>query len=188
MLSLSSGKRQEVMKYILENLSTCRIDPETGADISPEEDNLDAAFASEMLDQLETSVAKTRECRVLRVHHASPWVQQYFEEAHRCYIYGLEVACAVLCRGLLEAVLTDLIDPTSGLSRDTSAQSSHLSKMIDEAANRSLLSAKRIAACEMIRDCGNSAIHDLKTFREHYAPQLDQLLEQARQILSDLYK
>lgn len=188
LLSLSSSRREEVMKYILEDLSACRIDPETGTDISPEEDNLDAAFASEMLDQLETSVAKTREYRVLRAQHASPWVQQYFEEAHRCYIYGLEVACAVLCRGLLEAVLTDLIDPTFTLSRDCAAQSSHLSKMIEEAANRSLLSEKRIAAAEMIRDCGNSAIHDLKTFREQFAPRLDQVLEQARQILSELYR
>ncbi|MGB9488875.1 MAG: hypothetical protein WCA92_00295, partial [Terriglobales bacterium] len=74
LLSLTSSKREEVMKYIMENLSACRIDPETGTDISPEEDNLDAAFASDMLDQLETSVAKTREYRVLRVQHASPWV------------------------------------------------------------------------------------------------------------------
>jgi hypothetical protein len=50
------------------------------------------------------------------------------------------------------------------------------------------LSAKRAAAAEMIRDCGNSAIHDLKSFRENFAPRLGEVLEETRKIVTDLYK
>lgn len=57
-----------------------------------------------------------------------------------------------------------------------------------EAARGKLLSDKRAATAEMIRDCGNAAIHDLKTFREEYAPRLGQVLEETRKIVSHLYK
>jgi hypothetical protein len=57
-----------------------------------------------------------------------------------------------------------------------------------EAARGKILSDKRAAAAEMIRDCGNAAIHDLKTFREHYAPRLGEVLEETRKILSRLYR
>jgi hypothetical protein len=187
LLSLTPEKRDGVTKYILGSLSACRIDPETGSQISPQEDNLDAALASDMLDQLEKSVSATREYRVLRIRNASPWVQQYFEEAHRCYIHGFEVACAVLCRGLLEAVLTDLVDPTYSLIHGTASSQSHLSEMI-EAAKGGLLSEKRASTAEMIRDCGNAAIHDLKNFREQYAPRLGEVLEETRKIVTHLYK
>lgn len=187
LVSLSPEKREGVTRYILGSLSACQIDPDTGSSISREEDNLDAALAQDMLDQLEKSVSSTRDYRILRIHHASPWVQQYFEEAHRCYIHGFEVACAVLCRGLLEAVLTDLVDPTYSLGAVKSASQSHLTEMI-EAARDKLLSDKRAAAAEMIRDCGNAAIHDLKNFREEYAPRLGQILEETRKIVSHLYK
>jgi hypothetical protein len=188
LLSLSADKREEVTKYILGSLSACRVDPETGTPISREEDNLDAALAIDMIDQLEKSVSATRDYPILRIHHAGPWVQQYFEEAHRCYIHGFELACAVLCRGLLEAVLSDLVDPTYSLTgAGGTAHQSHLSLMI-EAARGKILSDKRAAAAEMIRDCGNAAIHDLKTFREHYAPRLGEVLEETRKILSRLYR
>lgn len=187
LLGLNSGRREEVMKYVLEGLSACRVDPETGAPISRDEDNMDAALAHDMLDQLDKSVATTKTYRVLKMQHASPWVQQYFEEAHRCYISGFEVACAVLCRGLVEAVLTDLVDPTYHLVRNADSHHSHLTNMID-AAKGKLLSRKSAASAEMIRDCGNSAIHDLKTFREQYAPLLGQILEETRRIVGELYK
>jgi hypothetical protein len=188
LLSLTPDKREQVTRYILGSLLTCKVDPETGTSISREEDNLDAALALDMLDQLEKSFAATKEYRVLRIQNASPWVQQYFEEAHRCYIHGFEVACAVLCRGLLEAVLTDLVDPTYSLSlaADSSHQS-HLSDMI-EAAKDTLLSRKAASSAEMIRKCGNSAIHDLKTFNEQFAPRLGQVVEETRKIVSRLYK
>lgn len=187
LLGLAPARREEVTKYILESLSACRVDPETGAPIKRDEDNLDAALAADLLDQLDKSVSTTREYRVLRIRHASPWVQQYFEEAHRCYLHGFEVACAVLCRGLLEAVLIDLVDPTYSLRRENGPHRSHLSCMI-EAANGTFLSKNGVAAAELIRDCGNSAIHDLKQFREEYVPRLGQIVDATRLIVTDLYK
>jgi hypothetical protein len=186
LLELPPARRDEVTKYILDSVSACRVDPETGAAINREEDNLDAALAADLLDQLERSVAATREYRVLRIKHASPWVQQYFEEAHRCYLHGFNVACAVLCRGLLEAVLIDLIDPTYRLSRTIRPQHSHLTCMIDAAKGR-FLDDKSIAAASLIRDCGNCAIHDLQAFREEYVPRLGEIVNATREIVSILY-
>ncbi|MFY9676566.1 MAG: DUF4145 domain-containing protein [Terriglobales bacterium] len=187
LLGLAPARRAEVTRYILENLSACCVDPETGAAIVRDEDNLDAALAADMLDQLDRSVAATREYRVLRVKHASPWVQQYFDEAQRCYLYGFEVACAVLCRGLLEAILIDLVDPTYRLSRYSRPHHSHLSCMID-AAKGKFLDDNGVAAAELIRDCGNSAIHDLKIFREEYVPRLGEIMDATRRIVSLMYK
>lgn len=187
LLGLKPDRREEVLKYIGENLSVSRIDPETNEPISREDDNLDAALALDLINQLETSFTKIKEYRVLRIQHASPWVQQYFEEAHRCYIYGMEVACAVLCRGLLEAVLSDLVDPTFSLRRKGGSAQSHLSAMI-EASRERLLNSELIKSAELIRDAGNAAIHDLKIFRTTYAPQLGQIVEDTRRILSYLYK
>ncbi len=187
LLRLEPARREEVTKYILESLSACRIDPETGAEIKRDEDNLDAALTADMLDQLDRSVSATREYRVLRIKQASPWVQEYFAEAHRCYLHGFEVACAVLCRGLLEAVLIDLVDPTYSLSRGNRPSNSHLSCMIDAAKER-FLDDKGVAAASLIRDCGNSAIHDLKTFREEYVPRLGEIVDATRQIVICLYK
>ena len=187
LLELAPARREEVTKYIVESLSVCRIDPETGAEIKRDEDNLDAALTADMLDQLDRSVSATREYRVLRIKQASPWVQEYFAEAHRCYLHGFEVACAVLCRGLLEAVLIDLVDPTYRLSRGSRPQHSHLSCMID-AAKGKFLDDKGVAAASLIRDCGNSAIHDLKVFREDYVPRLGEIVNATRQIVSCLYK
>jgi hypothetical protein len=187
LLGLSPARREEVTKYILESLSACRIDPETGHAIERDEDNLDAALTADMLDQLDRSVAATREYRVLRIKQASPWVQEYFAEAHRCYLHGFEVACAVLCRGLLEAVLIDLVDPTYRLSRGSRPLHSHLSCMI-EAARGKFLDEKGAVAASLVRDCGNSAIHDLKAFREEYVPRLGEIVDATRQIVSYLYK
>lgn len=187
LLSLKPERREEVLKYIGESLSVSRVDPATNTPTNREDDNLDAALALDLVNQLDTSFSKIKEYPVLRIQHASPWVQQYFEEAHRCYIYGMEVACAVLCRGLLEAVLTDLVDPTFSLRRTTGSSQSHLSAMI-KAAEHQLLNPQMTASAELIRDAGNAAIHDLKLFRSTYAPKLGQIVTDTRQILSALYR
>jgi len=40
-----------------------------------------------------------------------PSVQRYFDEAHRCYFFGLNRACITLCRAILEAALKELLGP-----------------------------------------------------------------------------
>jgi len=67
LLTLSPERREGVLKYIGESLSVRRIDPETNTPISREDDNLDAALALDMLDQLETSFSKIKEYPALRV-------------------------------------------------------------------------------------------------------------------------
>jgi hypothetical protein len=40
-------------------------------------------------------------------------VRFLFEEAHRCYLYGFHLACAVFCPAILEGALKEIADPQS---------------------------------------------------------------------------
>jgi hypothetical protein len=186
-LALSPEKREEVTNYINESLSVKPIDPDTKSVIGREEDSLDAALALEMVDMLDKSVSRVSTYKELEVKHASPWVQEYFAQAHRCYMFGLDVACAVLCRALLEAALVDLVDPTFSMRPGRNSRESHITNMI-EATKGKTLNEARAKSAEKIRDAGNTAIHDLKTFREKYAPQLGRIVDDTRRLLVYLYR
>ncbi len=44
-------------------------------------------------------------------HSRRAEIKQYFEEAHQCYLYGFNIACAVLCRSILESAFIERFDP-----------------------------------------------------------------------------
>lgn len=116
-------------------------------------------------------------------------VARYFEEAHRCRLFGLNVACAVLCRALLEAALVERIDPDCKLKPKAGHKQptdSHISNMIIAASGR-YLDDNRAEAAEMIKKAGNWAIHNYKRFSEHYAHRMGEIVDDTRKILIDLY-
>lgn len=95
-------------------------------DLSPSEnrlqnhvdDGLDQHYANEVLDRLEMIVSRVSALdRVEAAKIPSVRVEEYFQEAHRCFLYGFPIASAVLCRALLDSVLTQTIDPKATLKR-----------------------------------------------------------------------
>ena len=132
-------------------------------------------------------------------------VEKYFEEAHRCFLYGFPIATAVLCRAVLEAVLPETLDPTNKIRNEMkdSTQTRYYKKLTLEARKRRTLKGD----CEYCKseeqpyrvwnakdhspDCpvgiiqaGNEAIHDVKQFKEKYpGDKAEELLLNTRKVL-----
>ena len=145
-------------------------------------DPLDCHYAKEMVQKLEMIV--DRAARLSRMPiEAVPGmeVQRYFQEAHDCYLYGFEVASAVLCRAILESALEDLIPPESR-NGETVVGMVHLAK------DHGLLSDERASWAEEVYSAGNAAIHGYDRFRRRYpADRLEDLFLKARAVAEELY-
>lgn len=117
-------------------------------------------------------------------------VKKYWEEAHRCYLYGFPVACAVLCRAILESALVPQIDPSSAIKQQTSRQESYFGRLIEEAGKRNVLTDDRPKCAFEVRDAGNEAIHNYEQFKlrlQDYPRVVANILDSTRKILIDLY-
>jgi len=124
-------------------------------------------------------------------------VRMYFFEAHRCYLYGFPVACAVLCRAILESALVEVIDPDRRINRllveeakkSGKPKQSYMERLIDEAAKNHILTDVRPKCAIEVRDAGNEAIHDHKKFEERLLDPrgIANIVDSTRKILIDLY-
>jgi hypothetical protein len=81
-------------------------------------DALDAALASAAIRDLDAKLARITTLDEVDLGPASIRGAEYFEEAHRCDLYGLRIASAVLCRAMLEAALIQIIDPRGLIESD----------------------------------------------------------------------
>lgn len=163
-------------------------------------DDIDAAMADQMIQVLDQVVGRvtTFDAVALDSQVAHP---EYFEEAHRCDLYGLNIAAAVLCRAVLEEGLKQVIDPQGELRRAASVsrrdptaigrERSHMLRMIDEAGNRPQgrghLDQERRQKAERIKDSGDLAIHSLNDFRSKYAAKMCEIVDDTRKVIIDLF-
>jgi hypothetical protein len=115
-------------------------------------------------------------------HH----VNEYFKEAHRCYLYGFPVACAVLCRAILASALESLCDPT-GTMKQSIPTEKYFTALVEKARRSGLLTDDRPAWANDIRNAGNDAIHDHAEFQKRWRGRLDEILLNTRKIALDLY-
>ncbi len=116
-----------------------------------------------------------------------PNVQRYFEEAHRCYLYGFKVACAVLCRAILESALKETVDPNGELG-PTERGESHILKMIRKASFYERLPDPLPEWAEVVKKAGDRAVHDVEAFKREYpATTLEDILFKARKVVESLY-
>lgn len=151
-------------------------------------DRLDAAFAEEVLGKLPKIVNRAAlldEINLDRVPDKS--IRSYFDDAHRCYLYGFHVACAVLCRAIIESALAQIIDPKLAIKRNLNAQDSYIGKLVQEAKKRKILADDRPDWAIRIRDAGNDAIHNLSSFKKGWVGKLDEIVLNTRKVLLDLY-
>jgi hypothetical protein len=158
-------------------------------------DALEAAFAEEVLGKLPKIVSRASELDELEptdIRREIPRddVKKYFEEAHRCYLYGFPVACAVLCRAILESALAERIDPDSVVKQQTSRKESYMGRLVEEATKRNILTDDRPKCAIEVRDAGNDAIHDYGRFEKRLRDPLHgigHIVDSTRKILIDLY-
>ena len=125
-------------------------------------------------------------------------VKMYWGEAHRCYLYGFHVACAVLCRAILESVLVDIIDPDGRIDHllreeakgPGKSKQSYIARLIDEAVNTHILTDDRPRCAIEVRDAGNEAIHDYEKFEARLRDPLRgiaYIVDSTRKVLIDIY-
>jgi hypothetical protein len=116
-------------------------------------------------------------------------VKRYWGEAHRCYLYGFPVACAVLCRAILESALAERMDPDSAIKQQTSRDASYIGRLVEEAKKRHVLTDDRPKCVIEVRDAGNDAIHDYGKFEKLLRDPrgIANIVDSTRKILIDLY-
>jgi hypothetical protein len=149
---------------------------------------LEQRYAAEMLGKLEKVIARAYRLQKLDLERIPRRdVRTYFEEAHRCYLYGFNVACAVMCRAILESALKETIDPQGDL-RPKERGESHILKMINKAKIYGRLSDPLPEWAAEVKDAGDSAVHGVEAFERDYpAGRLEDILCKARKVVESLY-
>jgi Domain of unknown function (DUF4145) len=146
-------------------------------------DALDRYYSEEILEKLNGIVSRASVLDRMGLEIVpNRRVQFLFEEAHRCYLYGFHLACAVFCRAILEGALKEVADPQSETS-----QSIH--EMIAMAVEKKILTDDRPRCAREVAKAGNRAIHDPEMFdRDYSAEKVQEVLINTRKVLEELYR
>jgi hypothetical protein len=178
---------EALVKVSRENQGSAKVSP---TDLVPDvHDALDAALTEEMLGKLPKAVDRAVRLEMLSLDLIpDEAVKGYFEEAHRCYLYGFHVACAVLCRAILASALENLCDPRRQLYARTARRDSYFKILVEKARVDGLLTDDRPEWAIRVRDAGNDAVHDFSKFTQRWRGKLDEVLLNTRKVLLDLYK
>jgi hypothetical protein len=157
--------------------------PETVPRAKGQLDALDRYYSEEILGKLDGIISRASALdRVGLEIVPNRRVQFLFEEAHRCYLYGFHLACAVFCRAILEGALKEVADPES----DTN-QSIH--DMVALAVEKRLLTDVRPRCAREVAKAGNRAIHDPEMFERDYSGEkVEEILINTRKVLGELYR
>jgi hypothetical protein len=152
-------------------------------------DALDAAFAAEVLGKLPEIVSRAAHLDEMNLEGVPDSVRRYFDEAHRCYLYGFDVACAVLCRAILESALKASVDP-KGLIERKVPKERYFNELVENAKQlQDPHDGRDDQPCAFdVKHAGNWAIHNLSRFnREYGGERLHEVLANTRKVLLDLY-
>ncbi len=160
------------------------------AGYDPQVDNLDARYAHEVVGKIAKIVSRVSRLDPFKAGKVPPPpVREYFREVHHCYLYGFRVACAVMCRAILEEALKETIDRGGVLERRVRGKGeSYITDLVEKAERLGILADDRPEWAERIRKAGNWAVHDLEKFRREFPDdKFDEVLLNTRKILEDLY-
>ena len=147
---------------------------------------LDEYYSKDVLRRLEKIVQRVSLLEAVKTPKIpSESVEKYFEEAHRCFLYGFPIATAVLCRAVLAARLEELrdqLDPNGTLKQEVEKAPpgktpSEYKLLIKRAAQEGLLDESRPLVggaqsphwAEPIIEAGNLASHNLEKFNKQYS-------------------
>jgi hypothetical protein len=192
---LARVKADGIADAIRSALDTPQISETASGKLSREMDDLDAAFAAEVLGKLPKMVDRAARLDELGLADVPQSTRAYFYEAHRCYLYGFQVACAVLCRAILESALREVLDADGTIdqqirnkqkktaSKEESRRLSYYKALVEAAK----LPDDRPQCAIEVRDAGNDAIHNLTAFNKRWGGRLDEVLLNTRKVLLDLF-
>jgi hypothetical protein len=143
-------------------------------DTTPEE--LDRYYSYQLVSRLEQVVERASALDPVQLKVSSDSVKALFQAAHEVYLYGFDIACIALCRGLIDHALKDklAVEPSERPA---------LRKLIDRAARAQLLAGRERACAERVEEAGNKAMHDLFNLRRT----AQEVLNCTRRVLNELY-
>jgi hypothetical protein len=158
-------------------------EPAAGPEAKGQLEALDRYYAEEILEKLDGIVSRASALdRVGLAIVPNKRVQLLFEEAHRCYLYGFHLACAVFCRAIVEGALKEVVDPESETNRT-------IHDMVAVAVEKGLLTDARPRCAREVAKAGNRAIHDPEMFGRDYSPErVAEILTNTRKVLEELYR
>jgi hypothetical protein len=153
-----------------------------------DEDDLEAFLVVELLGKVPKAVNRAAQLDQISLERVPDMeLRRYFEEAHHCYLYGLDVACAVLCRAILDSALQRRCDPRRDLKRSVPTPE-YFERLLEEAERGGLLADDRPGCARKVRRAGNDAIHEFPTFARLWEHKLVEILDDTRKVLLDLYR
>jgi hypothetical protein len=162
-------------------------------------DELDGYYAAEVISKLERIVRLASALDAVEAERPpAPAVGEYFKEVHNCLLYDFPIACAVLCRALLEAGLKERLEPEkkrrhrkpSNQLDAWSRAKSDILRRLDQAEAKGVLDGSRVEAGEKVKDAGDAAIHRPEEFRKRWNrdDDLSLLVDETRKVLEDLHR
>ena len=141
---------------------------------TPEE--LDRHYSHQLVTRLEQVVERASALAPVQLKVTSNPVKALFQAAHEVYLYGFDIACIALCRGLIDHALKDKLSvPPS--------ERAALRSLIDRAARARLLEGEERKRAERVEEAGNKAMHDLSNLRGT----AQEVLDYTRSVLNRLY-
>jgi hypothetical protein len=157
--------------------------PGAAPEAEGELDALDRYYSKEILERLDGIVSRASALGRMDLEILpNRRVQFLFDEAHRCYLYGFHLACAVFCRAIVEGALKEVVDPDSETNRS-------IHDMIGVAVEKNVLTDDRPRCAREIAKAGNRAIHDPEMFdRDYSAERVEEILTNTRKVLGELYR
>ncbi len=151
-------------------------------------DGLDAFYAAQLIGKLDKVVERATSLEphnvdVSQIHDYN--IRAYFDEAHRCYLYGFGLACAVMCRAMLESALKAKVDPDHRIEMCLQKGQSLFRELLDKSGLEKALKD----GAEQVKKGGDFAIHDFKKFQKEYQSQglVEEGLVVTRELLANLY-
>ena len=167
-------------------------------------EDLDAHYSSELIGKLDKIVERAtsldrHKVDASQIPHLN--IRAYFEEAHRCHLYGFNAACAVMCRAILESALKAKFDPDGRVEWElykakvdphrsfdphTPKEDKSLFHVLIQKSG--LIEELKIAAVQA-KKCGDFAIHDYERFQREYQSRglVGESLAVTRDVLANLY-
>ncbi len=157
--------------------------PEAALRAGGQVDALDRYYSKEILERLDGIVSRASALDRMGLEILpNRRVQFLFDEAHRCYLYGFHLACAVFCRAIVEGALKEVVDPESETNRS-------IHDMIAVAIEKTMLTDERPRCAREVAKAGNRAIHDPEMFNRDYSAQkVEEILTDTRKVLEELYR
>jgi len=199
-----SDRGREVVRAILNGTDPNEVKlPKSGLEDATTIDVIEEHFAREFVGKLPKIVKRASALDEIDDEEIDKGlvpdqVRKYWEEAHRCYLYGFPIACAVLCRAILESALVEVIDPDGqidSLLREEAKEPgklkpSYIGWLVEEAAKKHILTDDRPKCAIEVRDAGNDVIHKYGEFEKRLRDPLRGIaciVDSTRKILIDLY-